>query len=825
MADNDFRYTIPAENLPATIIAVKTSKDKSMSDGDELLEYEYIVKREGYVDDDKTALIAQRGEIRATKDGIVEAIHVTKGQVIDNESTVVIDYKGCDHDTQYEGMCVMCCKTVPMNQESHVMMAHDATSLAVSRSEAKRLEHDTVGRLLNEGKLSLIVDLDQTLIHATVGPAIDEWINSQGGMPQDVKMFPLPDSSTPYYIKLRPHLERFLQKVAAIYELHIYTMGTRNYASAVAKAIDPDGKFFSQRILSRDENLNMTQKSIERLFPCDTSMVVVIDDRADVWQYSPNLVKVQPYEYFVGAGDINAGHLPKQDAVIKSEPAPSTGAAPTTELVKESTEAKSDPSDTSVGTTKTALEIETSTTAPTDATAAPADTTTTASSGETSEEKKPEEKGEELKAEVTASVMPTSGKPLKVLKPKAPVMDDNDNELKHILEILETIHEKFYDDREVFKLTKPKKQPDVKEIIRDMKKNVLKGVNIVFSSVIPLGQIPQRADIWRQAESFGAICSTELSTGVTHVVAAKAGTQKVSEARKRRNVKIVRPEWLYHSIGKWQRQNEADYVLPELANKSSPRSTTPPHNPEDEKNVGGAEGNGEEDQGGVSEDMGTIQTINNNVWEDVAKELEDELGDLDDTDFDSDTSTHSNTQSDASTDGGNRFPLANLKRTRVFRKSGLSTAVTRGGNDDDDDEDEDSDNGRMNVDKMNGEDGGGEDDDDDKGMSTQDSDSDIDDESGSDSQQGYSDAASDASGSAVRQRKRRRRSFGKNGGGLADTVGDGDEDDDEDGMDADDEVTMDHTQTMQQSQEDDDDDDDDFLNDLENDLDAQLNDE
>lgn len=38
----------------------------------------------------------------------------------------------------------------------------------------------------------------------------------------------------------------------------------------------------------------MTQKTIERLFPCDTSMVVVIDDRADVWQYSPNLVKVHP---------------------------------------------------------------------------------------------------------------------------------------------------------------------------------------------------------------------------------------------------------------------------------------------------------------------------------------------------------------------------------------------------------------------------------------------------------------------------------------------------------------------------------------------------
>jgi TFIIF-interacting CTD phosphatase-like protein len=38
----------------------------------------------------------------------------------------------------------------------------------------------------------------------------------------------------------------------------------------------------------------MTRKSLQRLFPCDTSMVVIIDDRADVWDGSPNLVKVIP---------------------------------------------------------------------------------------------------------------------------------------------------------------------------------------------------------------------------------------------------------------------------------------------------------------------------------------------------------------------------------------------------------------------------------------------------------------------------------------------------------------------------------------------------
>jgi RNA polymerase II subunit A-like phosphatase len=38
----------------------------------------------------------------------------------------------------------------------------------------------------------------------------------------------------------------------------------------------------------------MTQKTIKRLFPCDDSMVVVVDDRADVWQWSPSLIKVRP---------------------------------------------------------------------------------------------------------------------------------------------------------------------------------------------------------------------------------------------------------------------------------------------------------------------------------------------------------------------------------------------------------------------------------------------------------------------------------------------------------------------------------------------------
>lgn len=52
----------------------------------------------------------------------------------------------------------------------------------------------------------------------------------------------------------RPGLPDFLKRIAEIYEMHVYTMGTRAYAIEVCKVIDPDGGLFGGRILSRDES-------------------------------------------------------------------------------------------------------------------------------------------------------------------------------------------------------------------------------------------------------------------------------------------------------------------------------------------------------------------------------------------------------------------------------------------------------------------------------------------------------------------------------------------------------------------------------------------
>ena len=45
---------------------------------------------------------------------------------------------------------------------------------------------------------------------------------------------------------------------------------------------------------------------VSDLFPCGDSMVCIIDDRDEVWNFASNLVRVKPYFYFANTGDINA---------------------------------------------------------------------------------------------------------------------------------------------------------------------------------------------------------------------------------------------------------------------------------------------------------------------------------------------------------------------------------------------------------------------------------------------------------------------------------------------------------------------------------------
>lgn len=266
---------------------------------------------------------------------------IHEGQVIDKEIACMEIEESCSHPVQYAGLCAVCGKD--MNEttwatdetdanRATINMIHDQTLLAVSADEASRVEEQLQRRLLKHRKLSLVVDLDQTIIHACIEPTVGEWQRDPNSpnyeAVKDVKAFQLNDdgpkglaSGCWYYIKMRPGLKDFLDHIAQLYEMHVYTMGTRAYAQNIAKIVDPDQRLFGDRIISRDENGSLTAKTLSRLFPVDTKMVVIIDDRADVWPKNrPNLIKVLPYDFFVGIGDINSSYLPKRQDVPKASP-------------------------------------------------------------------------------------------------------------------------------------------------------------------------------------------------------------------------------------------------------------------------------------------------------------------------------------------------------------------------------------------------------------------------------------------------------------------------------------------------------------------------
>lgn len=49
---------------------------------------------------------------------------------------------------------------------------------------------------------------------------------------------------------MRPGVRAFLDAAHERYEMHVYTMGDRAYARAMAAALDPDGRLFSGRVIS-----------------------------------------------------------------------------------------------------------------------------------------------------------------------------------------------------------------------------------------------------------------------------------------------------------------------------------------------------------------------------------------------------------------------------------------------------------------------------------------------------------------------------------------------------------------------------------------------
>ncbi|KAK7083969.1 RNA polymerase II [Halocaridina rubra] len=240
--------------------------------------------------------------VKAQNSGVVSRVLVQQDDIVQDGSEIM-EITACTHPALMGSICCDCGMVLDdkdISKTESVSMLHSVPDLKIAKAEAEKLGQKDITNLLSLQKLVLLVDLDQTLIHTTNDNIPPEL--------KDVYHFQLHPAGPWYHTRLRPHTKEFLEKMSKLFELHICTFGVREYAHYIAHFLDPEAKLFSQRILSRNECLDPMSKkaNLNSLFPCGDNLVCIIDDRTDVWNFSPNVVQVVPYHFFRHTGDINA---------------------------------------------------------------------------------------------------------------------------------------------------------------------------------------------------------------------------------------------------------------------------------------------------------------------------------------------------------------------------------------------------------------------------------------------------------------------------------------------------------------------------------------
>ncbi|XP_072531578.1 RNA polymerase II subunit A C-terminal domain phosphatase isoform X2 [Salminus brasiliensis] len=620
-------------------------------------------------------------KVKSDRAGVVKELCCQLGQDI-SAGDVIVRIEECNHPIVMKGLCAECGQDLTQLQNKDgkqqapistatVSMVHSVPELMVSSEQAEQLGKEDQKRLQRNRKLVLMVDLDQTLIHTTEQHC--QRMSNKG-----IFHFQLGRGEPMLHTRLRPYCKEFLEKIAKMYELHVFTFGSRLYAHTIAGFLDPEKKLFSHRILSRDECIDPFSKTgnLRNLFPCGDSMVCIIDDREDVWKFAPNLITVRKYVYFKGTGDINAppgsrdAQLAKKGVQINqpaessdsSEPSgheeQSNGFKKLDNVCKavheevsvfgcdyqgtltrdrshsvrmgEETEslnltnkynAKEGVTGDSgrVSSLSEIMDRKNLTTADgiwNDLDFDPSsvrDTIKLRSESDQSSETRifkqtklddncvregnMDEHIESRKAlEVNREVLSELGNGCTDRKETETESQhseqsgvtmgeesldhsmgdeeeeeeddsDQDDHLIYLEKILVRIHSEYYLRYEAYLREESFEIPDIRKIVPELKSRSLVGTTLVFSGLYPTNYPMERTREYYHAKTLGAkigkclVLNAKDPDHSTHLIAARAGTEKVRQAQGCKDLHVVNPDWLWGCLERWERVEEQLFPL------------------------------------------------------------------------------------------------------------------------------------------------------------------------------------------------------------------------------------------------------------------------
>lgn len=154
-------------------------------------------------------------------------------------------------------------------------------TVSVSTEYAKEFATDAYQSLILAKKLNLVLDLDHTLLHATADSRASSWKHkNREEFRTDVHKFWLPlmeghplfqqqqqqqgvTMAQAHYVKLRPHVAEFLSSVMDLYEVTVYTAGTRLYAEKIAMVLSRHVADYQRRLKSLDQDSNRLDNCLD----------------------------------------------------------------------------------------------------------------------------------------------------------------------------------------------------------------------------------------------------------------------------------------------------------------------------------------------------------------------------------------------------------------------------------------------------------------------------------------------------------------------------------------------------------------------------------
>lgn len=154
---------------------------------------------------------------------------------------------------------------------------------------------------MNQRKLTLILDLDHTLVHGRSTKHAEGIESNDDALKNDhSNVYRIKTGRSQMDVAVRPGVTEFLRSLSKIFEMHVFTLGTREYAHKVVSLIDPDNTMIRDRIRSRCDSSSSVSKEQEifEIFPTGDRIVAILDDRRDVWAGTDNIIQVLPFVFF-----------------------------------------------------------------------------------------------------------------------------------------------------------------------------------------------------------------------------------------------------------------------------------------------------------------------------------------------------------------------------------------------------------------------------------------------------------------------------------------------------------------------------------------------